>query len=149
MDRAERAKEYFLQGYNCAQSVSLAFADRIGLPEELIARLAAGYGGGVGRLRETCGTVLGGVFVLNALYGGYPPEDRQAKAELYRKVQTLAREFAATNGSYLCRELLGIGENNDPVPEARTAEYYRKRPCAELAACSAEILEKILDKAEK
>ena len=148
-NRAERAKEFFTSGYNCAQSVALAFTDVTGLTEELTARLTAGYGGGMGRLREVCGAVSGAVFVLNALEGGYAPADQAMKAALYAKIQKLARTFAEENGSYICRELLGVQDNRDPVPEKRTETYYKKRPCVELVGCAAQILSDMLENAEK
>lgn len=144
--RAQKAKEYFLSGYNCAQSVALAFCDLTGLSQAQTARLTGGFGGGVGRMREVCGTVTGMAFVLSALYGYDDPQDHTAKAQLYANIQQLAEKFSAENGSVVCRELLGLTQKgaDSPVPEARTAQYYKKRPCAELVERSAGILEDYL-----
>lgn len=75
MTRGEKAKEYFLQGYNCSQSVAMAFSDLIGMDEAQIARAVCGFGGGIGRMREVCGTISGATFVLSMLYGYSDPKD--------------------------------------------------------------------------
>lgn len=140
MTRAEKAKNYFLQGYNCTQAVVLAFADVIGMDEETILKCVSPFGGGMGRLREVCGTVSGMFFVLGALRGYAAPKDTASKTRLYAEVQELAGKFREENGSIVCRELLGVGGAEPPVPEARTAQYYKKRPCPDLCACAAGIL---------
>lgn len=136
-ERAVRAKENFMAGCNCAQAVMLAFADKLGLPEEKLMALALPMGAGMGRLRETCGAVTGAVLCLGLLY----PE--KGKGEMYAMVQEFARRFKAENGSYNCGELLtgaGIAASKDASPEARTAAYYKKRPCAELVFSAARLL---------
>lgn len=138
----ERARNYFLEGYNCAQSVVLAYHEELGLEKELAARMASSFGGGMGRLREVCGAFSGMCLVVG-LYRGYSEaKDREGKKEQYALIQRLADEFEKRNGSIVCRELLGLDHRKDaPVPAERTAEYYKKRPCAELVAEAAEILE--------
>lgn len=143
--RKERAMRYFTDGYNCAQAVVLAFSDLLSPEEETLSRLACSFGGGMGRLREVCGAVSGMFIVAGLIYGYAGPETGEIKAAHYARIQELAKRFAAENGSIVCRELLGQTEKHDsPVPEQRTTEYYRKRPCAELVGCAAEILEEFL-----
>lgn len=138
---AERAKALFENGYNCAQALLLAFAPDAGLDEKTAAALASSFGGGMGRLREVCGALTASFMVLGLVYGGYPPNDRQAKAEHYRRVQELAAAFREANGSLLCRELLGRPDGPDYfVPDARTKEYYAGRPCADIIVQAAGIL---------
>lgn len=138
---AEHAKALFESGYNCAQSVLLAFAPETGLDEQTASRLASAFGGGMGRLRETCGALTASFMVLGMVYGGYPPGDDASKAELYRRVQELAGRFREAHGTTLCRELLGRPDGPDHyVPEARTPEYYGKRPCAGIITRAAEML---------
>lgn len=141
----ELAKSYFLEGYNCAQSVVLAFHEELGLDKETAARLASAFGGGMGRLREVCGTVSGMSLVLGLLHGYSDPKDLEGKKALYSQMQQLAHTFRDHNGSIVCRDLLGLGHHSDePAPLARTPEYYKKRPCADLAADAAGILEQFL-----
>jgi len=146
MSRADKARAFFLEGYNCAQAVAVAFADLMGMSEAQAALMTSGFGGGMGRLREVCGSVSGAVFVLSNLYGYSEPKDFEGKKRLYGEIQTVAGEFAARNGSVVCRELLGIKTPgaDSPIPEQRTAAYYRKRPCPDLIWDSADILEKYI-----
>lgn len=140
MERAERAAELFLQGYNCAQAVAVAFSDLTGLSPELSAKMASSFGGGMGRLREVCGAVSGMLLVTSLLYGYDRPEDAQGKKELYQLVQNLAGQFREQNGSIICRELLN-NPSSDPNPSPRTAQYYRQRPCAAMVFTAAQILD--------
>ena len=140
MDRGVQAAELFLQGYNCAQAVAVAFSDLTGLRPELSAKMASSFGGGMGRLREVCGAVSGMLLVTSLLYGYDRPEDEQGKKELYKLVQSLAGKFREQNGSIICRELLN-NPPSDPNPSPRTAEYYRQRPCAAMVYTAAQILD--------
>ena len=101
----------------------------------------------MGRLREVCGAVSGALLVLGALDGDYDPADRAAKAAQYGRVQEFARRFREKNGSIVCREMLGLraGQQDAPAPSARTKAYYAGRPCAEIVASAAEILQQMLE----
>ena len=151
--RGDRARELFREGYNCSQAVTLAFAEELearGISREMAAGLASSFGGGLGRLREVCGCVSGMALVCGALEGYTDPKAAAAKQDHYKKIQELVTTFKNENGSYICRELLaGINTDTNPVPEARTESYYKKRPCAELAACAADILERHLEELQK
>ena len=140
-EKGKRAKALFEQGYNCAQSVAGAFAEEMGLPLETVARLASPLGGGIGRMRETCGTVTGMMLVLGMAKGYADPKDAAAKKAIYARAQELGRRFREDNGSLVCRELLGLAKpEGDPTPEPRTAQYYKKRPCGELCEYAADLL---------
>ena len=144
-NHAELARELFMQGYNCAQAVVCAFCDVTGLEIDAAARMASSFGGGLGRLREVCGTVSGAALVLGIVRGYADPEDYAAKKAHYALVQDFARRFREANGNIVCRELLkGIGATEGGAPEARTETYYKKRPCPNLAYCAAEILDEML-----
>ena len=145
MSKKEIAKNYFLQGYNCAQAVFLAFAQDEGLSDEVALKIASSFGGGIGAQREVCGTVSGMCMALGLKRGYTGAKDYAAKQKHYLAVQELCTEFKKQNGSIICRELLGLDKNNLPLkPEQRTSEYYKKRPCAELVAMAADILENYL-----
>ena len=146
MSRAERAKAFFLQGYNCSQAVALAFADVMGLSEEIISKITQPFGGGMGRLRLTCGAVSGMATVVGMVFAN-AELSAEGKKETYAIIQRLCGEFQSQNGSLICKELLtGAHLQVDVGGEAeqRTKEYYKKRPCAELVYCAADILEKYL-----
>ena len=139
--RAARAKELFLSGYNCCQSVVLAFEDITKLEPELAATISAPFGGGMGRLREVCGAVSGMTMVAGFISPCPTNSDAIAKKENYALVQRFAERFREQNGAIVCRTLLGLEQQKDnPTPSPRTAEYYKKRPCAELVADAARII---------
>lgn len=148
MMRGEKAKELFMQGYNCAQAVALAYEDMLDLSPEQIANMMSGFGGGIGRMREVCGSVSGAVFVISSLYGYNEPKDFEGKKQLYSDIQDFCKAFQKANGSIVCRELLGLETKSadDPSPEQRTDNYYKKRPCSELIKSSADILEEFISK---
>ena len=138
MTKRELGESYFAAGYNCAQSVVLAFKDELNIDEETIKKISSAFGGGMGRMREVCGAVSGMLMVLGMLKGYSDPKD----------VKSLAGEFKEKNGSIICRELLGLSEKSSaPTPEARTPEYYKKRPCKLLVGDACEILEEYLQTA--
>ena len=145
--RVERAKELFHQGFNCSQAVFAACADIYGIEDEALAlRLAASFGGGIGRMRQTCGAACG-MFLLAGLQNGSAiPGDAEGKKNNYTLVQDLAAKFKDENGSLICAELLGIAPKpQTPTPEARTEAYYQKRPCVEMVASAVRIFLKSLD----
>ncbi len=143
IDHGPKAAELFCRGYNCSQSVLLAFSDLTGLDEVFAARLASAFGGGIGRLRETCGALSGMLMAAGLLYGYSVPGDDRVKGDYYALVQRLAGEFRAEAGSLSCREILG-NPPTDPTPTPRTAEFYAKRPCAHMALTAARILDRYL-----
>ncbi len=139
--RAEQAVAYFKQGYNCAQSVYMAYADLFDLDVNLAAKIIAPLGGGMGRLREVCGAVSGMFLVAGLKHPADNPNDQEAKKQNYAAVQRLAEKFKQENGSIVCRDLLGLNvKKEDPTPEPRTEAYYKKRPCAEYVRIAATIV---------
>lgn len=139
--RVEKAQSLFKQGFNCSQAVFAACADIYGITDEALAlRLAASFGGGIGRMRETCGAACG-MFMLAGLENGSAiAGDAEGKKQNYTLVQDLAAKFKSENGSLRCADLLGIAPKpQDPAPEARTEAYYKKRPCSEMVASAVRI----------
>ena len=146
--RAKAGVELFLQGYNCSQAVAMTFADIYGISPTLMSRLAASFGGGIGRMRETCGSACG-MFLLAGLETGKDLENPYPSAALkkqnYEAVQQLASAFKATNGSLLCRELLGGTASTLPTPDERNVHYYSTRPCARMVETTIRIYCKYLE----
>lgn len=137
--RSDRAVELFKEGKNCSQAVFTAFATELGLTEEMALNISIGLGGGVGRMREVCGAISGSAMVVGLKYPEYD------KTQVYEKVRAIADEFKKTNPSIVCKELLGLTKpENSSVPEARTNEYYKKRPCVQIIEDAALATEKIL-----
>ena len=145
MDYEQRAKALFLEGYNCAQAVFLAFAEER-TDRETAARLASGFGGGLAGTRNTCGTVSGMAMAYGLLRGYGDPADKAGKRAEYEAIRDMMAEFERENGSTVCRVLLGLDpDTRYQAPSDRTADYYKKRPCAELCACAAGILARWLE----
>ena len=143
MDHGIKAAELFLQGYNCAQAIVVAFSDVTGLDESFSARMSSSFGGGMGRMREVCGAVSGMLMVAGLLYGYDVPGDDRIKMEHYALVQDLAGQFREQVGSIVCREILK-NPPSDPKPTPRTAEFYAKRPCARMVLLAGQILDRYI-----
>ena len=144
MDHSEYAVELFVEGYNCAQAVAVAFCDVTGLEKATAARMASSFGGGMGRMREVCGAVSGMLMVLGVLYGYEENAENDAqKKQLYKDVQALADKFRAECGSIICREILK-NPPTDPNPTPRTAEFYKQRPCARMVMTAARLLDEFI-----
>ncbi len=139
MTRAEYAAELFANGQNCAQAVAMAFADLVNLEEKQAARLVSGFGGGMGRMREVCGAVSGMFFIASILYG-YDEPNQERQMQTYSMIQELGGQFREKAGSIICREILN-NPPSDPVPSARTEEYYVSRPCVRMVYTAASILD--------
>ena len=141
--RVARAVGYFMQGYNCSQSVVAAFSDLYGLDETMAKRIAAGFGGGVGRMRMMCGAVSGIVMLVGLECGQTEGSDREGKSACYKVVQDLLAKSKEENGSLICAEILGIKgyekAQSSYIASARTAEYYKTRPCAAKVESAARI----------
>lgn len=144
MSKVEQARNYFKQGYNCAQSVLLVYAEDCGLTKDTALKLASSFGGGMGRLREVCGAVSA-MFMVAGLKYGYVENDNDAvKAEHYVRIQNLANEFKSEHRSIICRDLLNLSEGvSEPTPAKRTAQYYEERPCEMFIEKACELLEKL------
>ena len=140
MNHMEYAGQLFTDGYNCAQSVMVAFCDETGLDPKFAAQIASPYGGGMGRMREVCGAVSGMLMVAGLLYGYSDPKDTAGKRELYKLEQYLAGKFKEQTGSIVCRELLK-NPPSEPNPSERTAEYYKVRPCCRMVMLASSILD--------
>ena len=141
MTRGELAKENFKKGMNCSQAVLLAFKDLIDIEEEQLKKFIIGFGGGFGRQRLTCGAVSGMVAVLGLL-----KSDGEDKLSIYSLVQKACADFINELGSLSCADLLeGITSDKSPIPDARTFEYYKKRPCADICETAVKIVEKYLN----
>lgn len=146
-EKAAAAKALFMEGYNCSQAVVGAWAEDIGLDSETAYKIASGFGGGIGRMREVCGAFTGAVMVLGLKFGNTIGSDRAAKGKDYERVQLFAKRFKEELGSdtIICRELLGLSGPSDPDPAKRTKEYYQKRPCPETVAIASGLLGEFME----
>ena len=154
-ERVAKAKRLFKEeGYNCCQAVVLAYNDLFGIDDETAASMSSGFGGGMGRMREVCGSVSGMVMLAGLIAPAKDPSVKVDRTRNYALVQEMTDSFKAVNGSIICKELLGLvpmgsvnaSAKESPEPSDRTEEYYKKRPCEELVGISARIVgEKIAE----
>ena len=145
-ERVQRAVDLFKSGYNCSQSVVAAYADMYGFTEEQALRMSASFGGGIGRMRLTCGAACGLFMLAGLKNGAVDGNDRAGKGANYELVQQLAEEFKERNGSLTCAELLGLKKPEGvTMPEERTAQYYAKRPCVKMVEEAARIWAEYLE----
>lgn len=150
-ERVNVAVSLFKEGFNCSQSVVAAYADLYGFTREQALKMSASFGGGIGRMRQTCGAACG-LFMLAGLENGCTEgRNKDGKEANYILVQELAEEFKKRNGSIICSQLLGLDKNAETptTPEARTAEYYKKRPCVKIVEEAARIWGEYLEKNKK
>ena len=154
-ERVEKAKRLFKEGgYNCCQAVVLAYNDLLGLDDETAAAISSGFGGGMGRMREVCGSVSGMTILAGLMRPASDPSIKDWRTANYALVQEMAGEFKAINGSIVCKELLGLvpmgssspAPTESPEPSDRTPEYDKKRPCEEMVGIAARIVGEKLKK---
>ncbi|MBE5883669.1 MAG: C_GCAxxG_C_C family protein [Lachnospiraceae bacterium] len=144
--RARKAMALFKEGFNCAQSVFLAFEDLYSMDRTVALKLSSSFGGGMGRLREVCGAVSGMFMVAGILYGYDSPDAYEEKTAHYERIQKLAHDFSSCTGSIVCRELLGLERKEDsPTPEKRSETYYQKRPCVQMVGLAAALMEQYIE----
>ena len=142
MDRKTKAEELFRSGYNCSQSVLGVFCDDLGMDFNTAMKISEGFGGGMGRMRLTCGAVSGMVMVISMLKSS-GSKDKDSRSEVYSSVHTMCDLFAEKNGSIICGDLLGLNKTPvyNPRPDERTDSYYKKRPCIDCIKDCVEIIE--------
>ena len=145
MTKAERAKDLFLQGYNCAQATFGAFCEDYGLDFNVAMTLSAGLSGGIGRLRETRGAVTGATLAVSLAMGSFEVNNPDAKTRVYEEIRKVVEIFEGETGSIICADMLGVARRGDDAnAEPRTPEYYKKRPCADLVYLAADAADKII-----
>jgi len=138
--RIDRAVEYYNGGYNCAQSVVMAYADLFGLSPEQGAAAAAGYGGGIAGTRGICGTVNGMIILAGLKFGGGP----ENRAKLYKTIIAMMDGFEGVTDTFTCKELL-VEAKDLTLPEMIRCDAKEfKRPCAKFVVLACNIIEKYL-----
>lgn len=146
MDRKEYAKQLFYEGYACSQAIVMAFTDLLDVDQEQLKKLSLPFGGGIGRLRLTCGAFSGMIMVASLLFSNYEDVEEN-KIKTYEIVQELAKRFEEVHTTLSCEKILELAQIDIQIggsPEARTDEYYKKRPCGKVVYQAAKILEDYL-----
>ena len=142
----EKALNFFREGYNCSQSVILAFCDIMNLDEKTALKISSSFGGGMGRMRDVCGADSGMFMVAGMLYGYTEADDKTGKDNHYKRIQQLAGKFKELNGSYICRELLkDVQYTPDHISAERTTEFYKLRPCERVVCDAARLMDNYIE----
>jgi C_GCAxxG_C_C family probable redox protein len=144
MNRPAVAVAAFKEGYSCSQAILVAHAEALGLPRQTALRIASGFGGGMGRLAETCGAVTGSVMVLGLRYGGVAAADREAKEQTYARVQEFVSRFQARCGATTCRKLLGCDISTPEGLQQAQDQGLTVTLCPQFVLAAAEVLEELL-----
>ncbi len=143
MDHQEKAAQLFMAGRSCSQAVFGAFAQDLGMDEDTAMKLASSFGGGMGGLRETCGAVSGMLMAAGLKWGYCSAGDLAEKTAHYARVRTLTDRFKQAHGTLVCRELLAHLGTLKQDPSARTAAYYKARPCIRFVMTAARLLDEM------
>ena len=143
MDGVERATLSFREGFNCAQAVLSAYGSEFGLNHELALKVAAAFGGGMGRQGGTCGAVTGALMAIG-LRSGMARVDEQAKEKTYHLVREFTEAFKTRNGSIICKELLGLDISTVDGRKKATEEKLFTTLCPKLVRDAAEIIGQML-----
>lgn len=141
-NRSTKAKQYFMEGFNCSQAVAAAYADAFGMDAEVMLRLSSSFGAGMGRMRKTCGAVSGMFLIAGLKTGSIDGKDQAAKKQNYEVVRAMADAFRKKNGSITCQTLLGLRNAElSAAPSERTPDYYKTRPCLKMVEDACGIIE--------
>ncbi len=147
MKKTDVALKYFKEGFACSQSVLAAFAPDFDLPEKTALKLASGFGGGMGRMAETCGAITGAFCVIGLKYGQTSSEDKVGKEVVYQKIREAAQKFKEKNsGCILCKELLGCDISTEAGKEEAIKNNYTNDLCPKFVKDTVEITEAIINK---
>ena len=142
ISRADEAERLFRKGYSCSSTVFAAFADAVGMTTEQAAKVACPFGAGIAGIREVCGAVSGMTLVAGHLLECPDPSNQANKKAMYAKVKAMCDAFEETEGSLICRELLGLKKGETLAePAVRTEEYYSSRPCVRACRRAAQLVE--------
>jgi C_GCAxxG_C_C family probable redox protein len=139
------AEEFFSNGKNCAQSVLMAFGDRINLSAEQTFAIASGFGGGIAKNGEVCGAVSGAVMVIGLLNGKPGDNPEEAKARVAKITDQFIEEFKVRQQSIICRELIeGVDLKTSEGQNKWADKNMHKYNCLPAVTTAVEILKKLV-----
>ncbi|MCP4313282.1 MAG: C_GCAxxG_C_C family protein [Bacteroidetes bacterium] len=143
MERSEHAGDLFLDGNNCAQSVLLSFAEDIGYSKELALKVAAGFGGGMGRMQGTCGAVTGAIMVLGILEGEKAADNSELKSSSYEAVKEFFVRFTDEYQTTNCKDLTSCDFGTDAGSLKFKNEGVMEKICVPCVMRAVKIVEEI------
>jgi len=144
MNEVERAVTCFKEGFMCSQAVLSAYAGRFGMDHATALRVGAAFGGGMGRMGETCGAVTGAFMVIGLKYGRTVVQDTKSHEKTNRLVKEFVGRFKSLNGSIVCRELLSCDLGTPNGLKTFMNEKLRDTLCTKFVRDAAKIVEQLL-----
>jgi len=145
MNNPERAVALFKEGFNCSQAVLAAYGEQFDLKQELALRVAGAFGGGMGRMGETCGAVTGAIMVVGLKFGSTTAVDLKARENAYAVVREFVHRFKGRNVSVLCRDLLDCDISTPEGMKRAKEEGIIKQSCPKFVKDAAEILDQLIE----
>lgn len=144
MTKAEDAVALFQQGFNCTQSILSVYATDFGLDRRIAARISQGFGAGIGRTDEICGSLSGAIMVIGLRYGGINPDDKPAKEETYTMVAMFLQQFKAIHRSISCTDLLGYNLSDPQQYGDAIAHKVAKEKCPAFIRDAVELVDSLI-----
>jgi C_GCAxxG_C_C family probable redox protein len=144
MKRSRRAVSCFKDGFSCSQALLSTYGDQFGLNQELALKVSGAFGGGMGRMGETCGAVTGALMVIGLKYGKTRADDEQTKEKAYALVKKFVKKFKTRNGSIVCRQLLGCDISTPKGKQLAEEKRLFATRCPKYVQDAADIIEEIL-----
>jgi C_GCAxxG_C_C family probable redox protein len=145
MDNPERAVALFKEGFSCSQAILAAYGEQFGLNHELALRVAGAFGGGMGRMGETCGAVTGAIMVIGLKFGCTTAGDLKTRENAYAVVREFVHRFKGRNVSVLCRDLLDCNISTPEEMKRAKEEGLIKKNCPKFVKDAAEILDQLIE----
>jgi C_GCAxxG_C_C family probable redox protein len=146
MDIKEVAKSRFDEGFSCSQAVFSACTEPLGLDRDTALKVAAGFGGGMGRMALTCGALTGAFMAIGLKYGAIDGKDIETKERAYALIRECAEKFQAQHGTIACRDLLDCDISTPAGYDAAKTQRLFCTICPGLVQSAAEIAEEILNR---
>jgi C_GCAxxG_C_C family probable redox protein len=144
MSNLENSLKLFDKGFNCSQAVAAPLAKQFGIKEEVALKFASSFGGGIGRMGETCGAVTGALMIIGLKYGATKPEDKDSKENTYAKVKDFIEEFKKRNNKLVCKELLGCDISTEEGQKIAKEKDFHHTLCPKFVKDAVEICETII-----
>jgi C_GCAxxG_C_C family probable redox protein len=146
MNSVEKSKELFNNEHNCAQSILVGFASKVGIDDRAAFRIAAGLGGGIGRTQNVCGAINAGAIILGYAIGDYTPGDADSKKATGDLVGEFVNECKLTLGATQCLEITKIDLNNEELRQWATNKGFLSAACNNAVEKVAQILDNYLNR---
>jgi C_GCAxxG_C_C family probable redox protein len=143
-----KAKEYFLSGLNCSQSVLAPFAQDKFPDLSSALKVMSPFGGGFSRTDNVCGAVSGAMAAIGLNIGHSEADDTEGKEFCKVITQKFLAEFKKQHKSLNCTDLIGYNLSIDNESKLAAEEGLFKKICPGLVESAEAIVLKLLNEIE-